>query len=737
MDGVMTEHSVLPIKPNPGMPPRDPLDMPIQDLRRAPAVPKRRWWPRSVLSARLLTFGGAALLTAFGTYEMVEVVSVGGITYLEGLMTAIFAITFAWISLAATSALTGAIVSPLRHIRLAHTGNALASRTALVMPIYHEDPIRTVAALETMARGLHALGESAAFEIVVLSDSTNADAWVRETLAVDRLSDALVGIMPVWYRRRWANIAKKAGNIKDFIEHWGARYDHFIVLDADSLMAPDTLVTLVAAMEKDAALGILQTIPTLAGGRTLFARLQQFAGRIHGPVVSRGLAAWQGSDGNYWGHNAIIRTRAFAGCCGLPVLPGKKPFGGPILSHDFVEAALMRRAGWRVEMATRLEGSWEESPPSLIDTATRDRRWAQGNLQHSKVIATKGLSLASRAHLAIGIMSYLSSPLWLLLIALGFALSIQASLVRPEYFSGDVQLFPTWPHFDSERMIRLFVFTMLVLLLPKLIGLARAMAIPSLRRGCGGALRLVGSFFAEIAISALFAPIMMVIHSRQIYEILVGRDAGWSAQRRDDGGTRWTEAWQRHRWHMGCGLLMAIAAWSISPAILAWLSPTLAGLLLAVPLSWASGSVQIGDALRRACLLVTPEESDPPALHLAREATAAAMPPLPEDGIRALVSDKTMRETHYKWATSMPRLRGAPEPSYLTASEKVWDARSREEALTWLEPKERVHVAGHRAMVEHLVRLPDGNGPRPTLQEPAPEIAERQQERELRRSPAA
>jgi membrane glycosyltransferase len=587
------------------------------------------------------------------------------------------------------------------------------------MPIYHEDPARTTAALEVMAKGLGDIGEAQAFEIVVLSDSTNADSWVRETLAVERLESSLQGIMPVWYRRRWANTAKKAGNIKDFVEQWGGRYDHFLVLDADSLMAPKTVIALAASMEADPQLGILQSVPVLAGGSTLFARLQQFAGRVHGPIASSGLAAWQGSDGNYWGHNAIIRTEAFAAACGLPVLRGKKPFGGPILSHDFVEAALMRRAGWRVEMASRLGGSWEESPPSLIDTAVRDRRWAQGNLQHSKVIAARGLRWPSRAHLAIGIMSYCASPVWLLLIAFGFALSLQARLIRPEYFTDSFQLFPSWPHFDSERMIRLFVVTMLVLLLPKLMGLARALARAELRRGCGGALRLIGSFLTELVISALFAPIMMVIHSRQIYEILVGRDAGWSAQRRDDGETRWADAWRRHRWHMACGLATALAAWFSSPAILAWLSPTLAGLFLAVPLSRASGSARVGQALRKLGLLVTPEETNPPKLFKAREAVAEHAPALPQDGIEALVLDDEVRAVHYKWATSAPRLRGAPDPSYLTAAEKVADASTVEEALAWLEPRERVHVAGHQTIAEQLARL-GGKGPEPGAAQPIP-----------------
>ena len=171
-------------------------------------------------------------------------------------------------------------------------------------------------------------------------------------------------------------------------------------------------------------------------------------------LIARGVAAWSGNEGNYWGHNAIIRVAAFAEACGLPQLPGRKPFGGHVLSHDFVEAALMRRAGWKVRMAPDLDGSWEESPPSLVDVAVRDRRWAQGNLQHSKIIGADGLALTNRAHFFIGIMSYLSSPLWLMLLIVGFALTLQATLIRPEYFSRTFQLFPDWPRFDAERMTR-------------------------------------------------------------------------------------------------------------------------------------------------------------------------------------------------------------------------------------------------------------------------------------------
>lgn len=708
----MSDLTVLTLAPPAGMPPRQPLEMPVQDLRRAPERPPLRTPPR-VVAARLVTFGGAALLTGLGLYEMIQVVAIGSITFFEGVMTAIFAVTFAWIALAATTALAGVVTPPPRHVRVAAPGGKLRSRTALVMPIYHEDPDAVTAALRAMAQELSAAGEADAFEIVILSDSTSADAWLRETEAVGRLEQALAGAMPVWYRRRWANTAKKAGNVKDFVEQWGGRYDHMIVLDADSLMSAEALITLAAAMEADPGLGILQTVPTLAGGTSLFARLQQFASRVHGPVVAQGLAAWQGSDGNYWGHNAIIRTAAFAAACGLPDLPGKKPFGGPVLSHDFVEAALMRRAGWRVEMTPRLVGSWEGSPPSLIDVAVRDRRWAQGNLQHAKVLRTRGLASASRMHFVIGIMSYLASPLWLLLIASGIALTIQAHLIRPEYFPDGLQLFPTWPRFDSDRMVRLFIGTLGVLLLPKTIGLVRGLMTRELRRGCGGALRLFLSFWAELLISALYAPVMMAIHSRQVYEILVGRDAGWSAQRRSSERMSWGEAWQRHRWHTAFGVGLSVGSYILSPAIFAWLSPTVIGLLLAAPLSRASGSDGLGRSLRDAGLLVIPEELNPPPTFLRRDLAAEDAGAIRGDPVEALATDEKVRAAHFDRIATPPRRRGAPEAAYFTAAEKIRDAHNLNEALAWLDPRERLQVAGHRNLAEDLARLPRGGGPEP------------------------
>jgi membrane glycosyltransferase len=701
-----------------GMPPEAPLDMPPQDLRYKPSRRTRERSTAAVLYARFILIATTLGVSTYGIYQMLQVVRFASMTLLQGLMIFFFAVSLGWIAFAAGSVLAGA--SKRRDPTGREPGAAGATLTALVMPIYNEDPLRTTAALQAMAEALKAIEASAApdaapnhrFEIAVLSDSTNADSWIRETAAIDRLRTSLTGVMPVWYRRRWQNIARKSGNLEDFVTRWGGRYDHMIVLDADSLIDAPTLLHLVRVMHADPALGILQTAPQLIGARTFFGRLQQFAACVYGPVITRGLSAWSGDSCNYWGHNAIIRMHAFAQNCGLPQLKGRKPFGGHVLSHDFVEAALIRRGGWKVRMATDCGGSWEESPPSLIDVAVRDRRWAQGNLQHMKIIGTAGLSFTSRLHLGIGIMSYLSSPLWLLMLGIGFALAVQSHLIRPEYFSHDFQLFPTWPRFDVELMMTLFWFSMVVLLIPKMLGLIRALCSKRIRRGGGGVIGVLASCFLETILSALYAPILMMVQSRHVFEVFMGHDSGWKPQRRDSGGTTWTDAWLFHKRHMLLSCVTAVIVYFLSPSLLAWVSPALLGLFLAVPLSRASGSVSLGTALSRIALLRTPEEVDPPALVARRGELLAQAQELPVDGLRYLARNREARQTHIAGNLPRPRdPRGKPDPHAFTAEQKLVDARSLDEVLGWLTPIERVEVAADARLLNQLASLTDAQPP--------------------------
>jgi membrane glycosyltransferase len=694
--------------PSGGMPPENPLDMPAQELRYRPPRRSRHWPDAAVVYARFILLAITSGVTIYGVYQMLQVVRFASMTLLQGLMIFFFAVSLGWIAFAAGSVLAGA--SKRRDPR--PNAETPPSLTALVMPIYNEDPLRTTAGLQSMAEALAIIGAQHSFEIVILSDSTNADAWIRETLSVHRLRDSLAAVMPVWYRRRWQNIARKSGNLEDFVTRWGGRYDYMIVLDADSLIDAATLQRLVQAMQSDPDLGILQTAPQLIGAKTFFGRLQQFAACVYGPVITRGLSAWSGNSSNYWGHNAIIRMAAFAQCCGLPQLSGRKPFGGHVLSHDFVEAALMRRSGWKVRMATDCGGSWEESPPSLIDIAIRDRRWAQGNLQHMKIIGGAGLSFISRMHLGVGIMSYLSSPLWLVMLGIGFALAVQSHLIRPEYFNHDFQLFPTWPRFDVELMMALFWFSMVVLLIPKMLGLLRALFSRRIRRGSGGVIGVAASFLLEVVLSALYAPVLMLIQCRHVFEVFMGRDSGWKPQRRDSSGTTWSDAWHYHKRHMFLSCITAVIVWFLSPPLLAWLSPALLGLFLAVPLSRASGSESLGRVLSRLALLRTPEEVETPALVSRRQELIREVAALPDDGLRLLARNRESRLTHINGNLARPPdPRGRPDPYAFTAEQKLKDARSLDEALAWLTSAERVQVAGDARLLNQLALLPDAEHP--------------------------
>ena len=700
----------------PAMPDEVPLAMPTQSLRKFDASLRRAWsrpdLARTPQLARSFVFGGALLLTGYGGMQMYDVVSVGGVTGLEWALLVLFIANFSWIALAFTSGLLGLFHSLLHPAKTLVPPRSLGTRTAIVMPIYNEAPSRVFATLQAIAEDVVATGLGAHFDFFFLSDTTNPDIFIAEERAFIAMRGRLAGHAAIFYRHRPKNTNRKAGNVADFVTRWGGHYPQMLVLDADSLMTGDAIVRLAAAMEADPDAGIIQTLPLIINRNTFFARLQQFAARIYGPVIATGLAVWSGRDGNYWGHNAIIRTRAFADHCGLPELRGRPPLGGHILSHDFVEAALIRRAGYAVYMLPALGGSFEESPPSLIDLAARDRRWCQGNLQHARLLASKGLHPASRQHFATGIMGYVASPLWMAQLVVGIVLVFQASYIRPEYFASDFSLFPAWPRFDAQRSLELFSLTMAILLAPKFFGLVVALADGPTRRACGGGLALVASAVFEIITSAFFAPIMMLIQTGSVLKILIGNDTGWNPQRRDDGSIPLRDIFRRHTSHMAMGVLTLIAGLLISPSLVAWMSPTIAGLVLAIGLSWASGQLSIGLWLRRWGFLITPEETAPPPIATRANALARQLAALGQDecdGLRVLHADARFRECHENFLPlGKRRIRGDISAERALAEAKLNDADTLDEAVKWLHPKERMVLLHDRALIALLARLPAG-----------------------------
>jgi membrane glycosyltransferase len=696
------------------LPPEVRMEMPVQSFERWSKKDRYHWQDHdkhyTPWLARFCVFGGGLLVTAFGAYEIYGVVSVGGVTLLEWLLLILFMLNFSWIALAFSSAIVGFVSLMFNNHESLRIPPSLKHRTAIIMPIYNEAPSRVFGAMEAMIEDVRKTGLLLHFDFFLLSDTTDTDIWIAEERAFLAIRASLPSDVKLYYRRRQKNTARKAGNIADFVTRWGGAYAHMVVLDADSVMTGASIVGLAGLMEADADAGIIQTLPLIINRNTLFARVQQFAARIYGPVIAEGLRLWSGRDGNYWGHNAIIRTKAFADYAGMPDLKGKPPFGGHIMSHDFVEAALIRRAGYAVYMVPGLVGSYEESPPSLIDLAARDRRWCQGNLQHSRIIGAKGFHWATRQHFATGIMSYLASPLWLMQLVVGITIVLQSKFIRPEYFTSEFTLFPAWPRFDAERSLQLFGITMLILLAPKIFGLIVALVKPDIRKACGGSIKLTLSFFVEIIISALLAPVMMLIQSGAVFQILAGRDTGWKPQRRDDGSIPMRDIVRRHRSHVALGLIAGISAFMIAPSLFAWMSPTIIGLLLAIQISAASGKLSLGLWLKARGILVTPEEATPPPVSTRANTLidAFAARNIDEgDAVQLIHSDENLRRNHTAMLPkATDRARGHFYAERALAEAKLTEATSIEEAAKWLQPKERAVVLTDRALLSVLAKLP-------------------------------
>ncbi|SEN83676.1 membrane glycosyltransferase [Paracoccus alcaliphilus] len=671
-----------PVSDLPALPPEAPLEMPEQDFGTRPD----RAWPRrferpGTWMARLIAFGGTATAAWIGFQQML--ITFGdNPTPMQIALLVLFVPTFAWVGFSFFATLAGLFAA--RHRTPEGPGQA---RLVVVMPIYHEDPSVSMGLLTAMAKEIATEGMADRAEIFVLSDSRDPAVAIAETQAIAAARE--LSPLPIWYRRRENNIDRKTGNISEFIRRWGGRYDQMVVLDADSIMSGQTIRELSLRMEADPQLALIQTMPMLVGGETIFARLTQFAGRVYGPLIARGVAAWSGNVGNFWGHNAIIRITAFAQSCGLPRLPGKPPFGGTILSHDFVEAAALCRAGWKVRLDHDLRGSYEGCPPTLLDMAARERRWAQGNLQHSRLFGMRGMRAISRVHFVIGIMGFLMSPIWLALILVGLVLSATVLLSTPEYFPSAYQLFPTWPVFDSRRMLWLFIAAMGLLLLPKLFGTLRSWWRP-LSRNSGGRVRIFASSLFEILLSALIAPVQMLTQTRQIYEILRGRDSGWAAQVRAGSMPDWAVVVSRHWVHVALGALTLAVLAFFSPWQLVWLSPILAGLILSPLTSRFSASPVFGRWARIRGLLVTPEERAPPHVVSDAAAIARTLPRIALDDSTLLLlgRDRHLMARHIAMLPAPKNGPAAERLTRITAGAKIAHAKDQHEALSFLDKAE-------------------------------------------------
>ena len=497
------------------------------------------------------------------------------------------------------------------------------ARTAIIMPICNEDVATVFAGLRATCESVAATGHSKQFDVFVLSDSYDADTAKAERAAWEDLRAALADSpnqpqVEVYYRLRTRRTHRKAGNVADFCRRWGKDYRYMVVLDADSVMSGDCLTSMVKLMEANPTAGIIQTATQAIGHVTLHARAQQFASRVTGRLFTLGMQFWQLGESHYWGHNAIIRVEPFMKHCALAPIKGTGGMSGGIMSHDFVEAALMRRAGYNVWLCADLVGSYEQQPPDLLAELQRDRRWCQGNLQNARLMAEPGIHPVHRAMFVTGTMAYVSAPLWLAFLTLGTALWLSGS-----------SLISSWSVLPAE-LAGLWVWTLCLLFLPRVLGIA-AVLMRGEQRQYGGLWGLVKSSVLESGLAIVQAPVRMLAHSLFVLVALTGIKLDWKSPPREAAAVPWKVAvTQLAPMSVVVGAL-ALGVAMIDPSALIWLMPVGLPLLLAIPLTVLTSQIALGTSLRDRGFLLIPEESRSPAvlrrawMHALRLARPAAL----------------------------------------------------------------------------------------------------------------
>ncbi len=586
---------------------------------------------------RVLAISFALLMAATASLLAIGYFHSDGLQWLDLLRVGLLAVSTAWLAWGAVLALNGLAATRTRsHIPPSRPPAPV--RTAVLLPVYNEDSAKSFSHVAAMALSIDRAGAAQHFDFAILSDTNDERIALQEEFYLSRLKREVGDACRIFYRRRQSNPGKKAGNIADFIKTSGALYDYLIILDADSLMEGATMAEMVRRMEADPDLGLLQTLPKVVRARSFFGRAIQFSASYYSPVYARGLAMLQGREGPFWGHNAIVRTRAFAQSCGLPQLTGKPPFGGHILSHDYVEAALLARSGWKVRLDADLRGSFEEGPDNVVDFAKRDRRWCQGNLQHARIAGAPGLKGWNRFVFLQGIMAYVAAPVWALFLAASIA--APAMEVIPDYFP--VPGLPVFPRVEQANALALLTGVVGLLIGPKVLIVIDG-AITGRNRHFGGNLRCVLSTIIEIACTSLLAPVMMLFQTRSVIEVLAGVDAGWPAADRDAGRVSLGEAWAASWWIVVVGLMTIGAAYSFAPDYLFWVM-LVAGPQVLAPLLITTTSLASHALRTQLGLFVTAEEmTSSPVIQLQREVLARwhAAPAMDADQIFAEPSPST------------------------------------------------------------------------------------------------
>jgi membrane glycosyltransferase len=550
----------------------DTLAMPDQNLRapfRDPGAPGTRSSGTTLILRALVMLVPLCVTVTLGWLSLGWFALDGRLTLAEGALVLVTSFAYFWVVLSVATATLGLF---WRARPLAQSLHGL--RIAILLPMYGEPAKETIGnAVRLLARLQGRGGHS--FSLQILSDTRVPAAAAQEETTVATVR-RLYPALSMAYRRRAQNADYKSGNIRDWVQSAGHAYDAMLILDADSLMSPEAVLQMAHALAQEPGLGLIQTVPRVLPGQTVWQGLQSFASEVYGVNMGRGFALWTGAEGNFFGHNALIRVRAFAASAGLPHLPGAAPRGGVILSHDFVEAALLRRAGWGVRMMPEVEASFEDTPETLIGYLKRDQRWCQGNLQHVRLLLTPGLHPLSRFHLLQGAMAYLASVWWLALLIL-WALPGQSGAM-PDVFAKN-PLLPTWPTLPPLTQAAIAGLVGLTLMAPKLMGVFGYLQ----RRGLPLA-RVPGFtalLLAEVTLSALLAPALMVHQVRAVLRTVRGLDGGWMPHIAGRSDLRTLLRFHATESVLGVGLILATLAGQLSP----WLWPVAVSLCLTVPLA--------------------------------------------------------------------------------------------------------------------------------------------------------
>jgi len=568
---------------------------------------------------RVLTVAVVATMTALLGTIWASMLAQNGLDWLDIGLIACFLISLPWTVLGFWNALLGfwllhidrkwrASVAP--YLEAGNSDGPVNLKTAILMTLRNEDPERALAKLERVRRSLDATGYGQNFDFYILSDTSDPETSATEERIAEEWRKGAAAGHRVVYRRREQNTGFKAGNVRDFVERWGGNYDLMLPLDADSLMSGPAILRMVRIMQGYPRLGILQSLVVGTPTRSAFARIFQFGMRHGMRSFTMGSAWWQGDSGPFWGHNALVRVRPFAEHCQLPMLPGKPPLGGHVLSHDQVEAAMMRGAGYEVRVIPTEDASWEDNPPTLLDFAKRDLRWCQGNMQYWRLIGMPGLTLTSRVQLFIAIMMYLSAAAWMGIVALG----------------GVKVATGTMENFDPVLGISLFATIITMSLMPKLMGLLDVMLTPGGVVRYGGGLRFAAGAVIETVFMMLLAPVIAFAVTVFMIGLLFGQSVKWNGQARDAYRLTWRTTanglWPQTLYGVG---LVGVFATNL-PGILPWVAPMVGGLILAAPLAVLSAAPEIGGLFARWGICSTPEELDtPPELRREMEPDSVAL----------------------------------------------------------------------------------------------------------------